>query len=252
VPEAGLVSQVIPAAPLVSVIMPMHNGEHYLVQAVESVLAQTYSTRELILIDDGSTDGSARLARRFGSALRYEYQSNAGQSAARNRGIQLAHGPLLAFLDDDDYWSLEKLTLQVAVLDDNPSVEAVFGHVRQFVSPDLEPEAAARVRYHAEIMPGYVPGTMLIRRQSFDRVGRFDPQRRVGEFVDWYSRAVEIGLRTFLMPDVVLHRRLHDDNEGIKQRAESVQYVRVLKAALDRRRVGHRPQEGRSGTAPGE
>jgi len=219
---------------------------------VESVLAQDYTPVELIVVDDGSTDGSARIARRFGAALRYEYQVNAGQSAARNRGVELARGPLLAFLDDDDYWSPEKLALQVAVLAGNPSVEAVFGHVRQFVSPDLEPEAAARVRYHAEIMPGHVPGTMLIRREAFDRVGAFDPRLRLGEFVHWYARAVDLGLRSVLTPDVVLHRRLHEDNVGIKQRAESVQYVRILKATLDRRRALPHPQEGGHGAAAGE
>lgn len=236
------------AGPLVSVVMPVHNSERYVVEAVESVLGQHYQRLELILVDDGSTDGSADLARRFGTALRYEYQANAGQSAARNRGIQLARGPLLAFLDDDDYWSTEKLTLQVAALTTDPSIDAVFGHVRQFVSPDLDPEAAGRVRYHAEVMPGYVPGTMLIRREAFDRVGPFDPQWRVGEFVHWYAQAIESGLRTVLLPDIVLHRRLHDDNSGIKHRAESVQYVRILKAALDRRRG---PIGGGSGAAPG-
>ena len=227
--------------------MPVHNGERYLAEAVESVLAQSYPPLELILIDDGSTDGSADLARRFGTALRYEYQANAGPSAARNHGIQLARGSLLAFLDDDDYWAAEKLALQVPVLANDASLDAVFGHVRQFLSPDLDAEAAGRVRYHAEIMPGYVPGTMLARREAFDRVGPFDPQWRIGEFVHWYGRAIEAGLRTVLLPDIVLHRRLHDDNEGIKHRAESVQYVRILKAALDRRR-GQR--EGESGATP--
>jgi glycosyltransferase involved in cell wall biosynthesis len=238
---------------LVSVIMPVHNGERYLAEAVESVLGQSYTPFELIVMDDGSTDRSALIAQGFGpAALRYHYQVNAGQSAARNRGVQLAGGPLLAFLDDDDYWAREKLALQVAALSNAPSVEAVFGHVRQFVSPDVEPAAAARVRYHAEIMPGHVPGTMLIRREAFDRVGLFDARLRVGEFVHWYARAVDLGLRSVLLPEVVMHRRLHSDNLGIKQKAESVQYVRVLKATLDRRRARQDAAEGGRGAAPGE
>ena len=238
---------------LVSVIMPVHNGERYLAEAVESVLGQSYTPFELIVMDDGSTDRSAQIAQGFGpAALRYHYQVNAGQSAARNRGVQLATGPLLAFLDHDDYWAPEKLALQVAVLSNAPSVEAVFGHVRQFVSPDVEPAAAARVRYHAEIMPGHVPGTMLIRREVFDRVGLFDARLRVGEFVHWYARAVDLGLRSVLLPEVVMHRRLHSDNLGIKQKAESVQYVRVLKATLDRRRALQEAAEGGRGAAPGE
>ncbi len=238
--------------PLVSVIVPVHQGERYLAEAVASVLAQTYTPVELIVVDDGSTDRSADIARGFGPVVRYVYQANAGQSAARNHGVRLARGPLLAFLDDDDYWSPGKLALQVAALASDPSLEAVFGLVRQFVSPDLAPEAAARVRYHAEVMPGQVPGAMLIRREAFARVGSFDPRFRVGEFVHWYARAVDLGLRTVLLPDIVLHRRLHADNEGIKQRAESVQYVRVLKATLDRRRALQRPVEGGSGPPSGK
>src|SRR5687768_9695612 len=128
--------------PLVSVIVPVHQGERYLGEAVESVLAQTYAPIELIVVDDGSTDRSADIARGFGPVVRYVYQVNAGQSAARNHGVRLARGPLLAFLDDDDSWSPGKLALQVAALASDPCLEAVFGHVRQFVSPDLPPEAA--------------------------------------------------------------------------------------------------------------
>jgi glycosyltransferase involved in cell wall biosynthesis len=233
--------------PLVSVVMPVYNGERYLAQAVESVLTQSYQPVELIVVDDGSTDNSAGVARRFGNALHYEYQANAGQSAARNRGVELARGPLLAFLDDDDYWSADKLRLQTDALEGDPSLEAVYGHVRQFLSPDLSPEAAGKVRYHAEVMPGNVPGALLIRRAAFDRVGAFDPHWRVGEFVHWYARAADVGLHVRMLPDVVLHRRLHDDNQGIRQRAESVQYVRILKATLDRRRAAGSTREGEDG-----
>lgn len=226
----------------VSVVIPVYNGERYLAEAVESVLVQEPRPAEVILVDDGSTDDSAAVAARFGSRIRYERQPNAGQSAARNRGVSLARGTLLAFLDDDDYWAPGKLGLQLKAMGADPTLEAVFGHVRQFVSPELPAEIASRVRYHAEVMPGHIAGAMLIRRGAFERVGPFDPQWQVGEFIQWYARAVEVNLRTTMLPDVVLHRRLHDENQGIKQRAESIQYVRILKAALDRRRS--------SGTAP--
>lgn len=238
------------AAPLVSTIVPVYNGERYLAAAVESVLSQEYRPLELIVVDDGSTDGTAEVARRFGDALRYEHQSNAGQSVARNRGLQLAQGSLVGFLDADDRWVPHKLARQVAALAADPTLEAVFGHVRQFVSPDIDPEAAARIRYHAEVMPGHVPGTMLIRRAALDRIGGFDARWQVGEFVHWWARATELGLRCRMLPEVVLDRRLHQDNQGIRRRAESVQYVRILKAALDRRR-GQGTQEGQGGASGG-
>jgi glycosyltransferase involved in cell wall biosynthesis len=239
------------AGPLVSTVVPVYNAERYLAAAVESVLAQRHRPLELIVVDDGSTDGTAAVARRFGDALRYEYQANAGQSEARNRGLALARGPLLAFLDADDRWMPDKLVLQVAALTAEPPLEAVFGHVRQFVSPDLSPAAAARIRYHAEVMPGHVPGAMLIRREAWERVGGFDARWHIGEFVHWWARATELGLRWRMLPEVVLERRLHEDNQGIRGRAESVQYVRILKAALDRRRaLGARDGQGGASERP--
>ncbi len=235
--------------PRVSVIIPVYNRERYLPEAVRSVLAQSYPAFEVVLVDDGSTDNSAAIAREFGPPVRYSHQANAGQAAARNRGVELATGTMLAFLDSDDYWSPDKLAIQVDAFGRDPELEAVFGHVRQFFTPELKSELAARFRFHAEVMPGYVPGTLLIRRQAFERIGRFDTEWRVGEFVSWYAHARDQGLRQRLLPDVVLHRRLHDTNLGIRQRADAAQYVHVLKAALDRRRAGVSSERG--GADPG-
>ena len=224
------------ARPLVSVIIPVYNGERYLAEAIESALAQTYRPIEVIVLDDGSTDGSGDVAKRFTSPVRYYFQPNAGLGAARNKGISLALGSVFAFLDADDVWLEDKLTRQMAVLDDNPELDMVFGYAKQFNSPELDEQSKRKIRPSDEVLPGYVAGTMLIKRDAFYRVGLFETDWRVGEFIDWYLKAMEQGLKSFLLPKVVMKRRIHENNMGIRERKHQTDYARILKAALDRRR----------------
>src|SRR3989442_14959767 len=112
--------------PSVSVVIPVYNGERYLVDAIQSVLDQTYQNFEVIVVDDGSTDGSAAVAKRFGEAIRFVHQANGGVCKARNTGIAAARGGYLAFLDQDDLWLPDKLAVQVAYLDSHPEVGAVY------------------------------------------------------------------------------------------------------------------------------
>lgn len=221
--------------PLVSVVIPVHNGERYLGEAIESILAQTYRPLELVIVDDGSTDNTAAVCRRF-TGIRYIYQPHAGAAAARNRGVDAACGALLSFLDADDLWAPEKLPRQIAALDTDPRLDMVLGHVQQFHSPELDAPAKARIAGDGAVLAGHV-GTLLIRRAPFLRVGPFATEWRVGEFIDWFARAAELGLIHVTIPDVTLLRRLHTRNMMVRERQSTVDYVRILKAALDRRRM---------------
>ena len=221
----------------VSVIIPVYNGERYLAEAVESALAQTHRPLEIIVVDDGSTDGSADVARSFPSPVRCHTQGHGGISAARNRGVESSRGCLLAFLDADDLWLEEKLEFQVAAFEADPELGMAFGHVRQFLSPDLDESVAARIHCPAEIMPAYLASATLVRRDAFHRVGAFDVDRQTGEFIDWYARAAEAGIKERVLPEVVLRRRLHAANAGVLMRhRERIDYLHILKASLDRRR----------------
>lgn len=113
--------------PKVSVIVPVYNSEKYIAQAVDSVLCQTFHDFELIVVDDGSTDRTAEILKRYGERLTYIYQPNSERSAARNTGIRHAKGEYLAFLDADDFWLPQKLERQVQVFDLAPEVGLVYG-----------------------------------------------------------------------------------------------------------------------------
>jgi glycosyltransferase involved in cell wall biosynthesis len=223
-------------SPLVSVIIPVYNGERYLAEAIGSVLAQTYRPVEIIVVDDGSTDGSADVAKRFDSPVRYDFQPNSGAGAARNRGVGLAQGSFLAFLDADDLWAEGKLARQIAAFDDDPELAMVFGHVKQFYSPELDEHVKKRIGLLVETIPGHHVGAMLIKRGAFLRVGMFETGWQIGEFIDWHARAVELGLKSSMLPEIVMKRRIHMNNMGRRERKHQTDYVRILKASLDRRR----------------
>jgi glycosyltransferase involved in cell wall biosynthesis len=222
---------------LVSVMIGVYNCEQYLGEAIDSVLAQTSASVELIVVDDGSTDRTAEVARAYGAGLRYVFQERGGMGAGRNHAVALAQGAYFAFLDADDRFRPRKIEQQLAAFERDPTLDVVFGHMSEFISPDLEPVAAARLRNPVDRAPWPTPNLMLVTRDAFFRVGLFSTTLRVGIGVDWYARALEAGLRQAMIPDVVLERRLHTQNNGIRERASRSQYLHVLKASIDRRRA---------------
>lgn len=222
---------------LVSVMIGVYNAERYLGEAIDSVLAQGYEPLELIVVDDGSTDGSAAVARRY-PQVRYVWKPNEGNGSARNRAVQEATGDLYAFLDADDRFAPGKIALQKAVLDARPEIDMVFGHVREFFSPELDEATRAALRPPApEPMPWTAPNLMLVRRDSYLRVGAFTTAVRLGVTVDWIARASEAGLRYAMPAAVVLERRLHTQNNGLRERESRSQYLDVVRAAIERRRA---------------
>ena len=229
--------------PLISVMIGVYNGAPYLAEAIESVRAQTYGPYELIVVDDGSDDGSGEVAQSF-DEVRYIRQQRGGNGAARNRAVENATGDFFAFLDADDRFVEDKLERQMTALQDDPALDMVFGHVREFVSPELSQEERSGIRPPAPVpLPWTAPNLMLIRRGSFERVGPFSTSLRVGVTVDWFARASETGLRSLVLPEVVLERRLHTQNNGLRERDARSQYLHVLKAAMDRRRAQEASQE---------
>ncbi|MFB2921623.1 glycosyltransferase family 2 protein [Aerosakkonema funiforme] len=223
--------------PSVSVIIPVYNCEKYLAEAIESVLAQTYQPLEIIVIDDGSTDGSAEVAKHFGTTVQYCFQANSGTAAARNLGIELAKGDFFAFLDADDLWVEDKLTNQMAAFTNNPNLDIVYGQVQQFISPDLAENLKAKLQVSPKLMPGHIPSALLIKRDSFFQVGLFETRWKLAEFASWQVRVTELGLQTMMLPELVAKRRLHETNKGIKKREYQTEYIQILKASLDRRRA---------------
>lgn len=225
-----------PTRHLISVIIPCYNAARYLAEAIESVLAQTYRPIEVIVIDDGSDDGSAVIAKKYADVKCIE-QAHAGVCTALNSGIQRANGELLAFLDADDLWMPGKLTEQKAFLERNSIYNMVFGHVQEFFSPELAEDKRPSAVGRPEITPGYLKNTVLIWRRDWLRVGLFNTKLSLGDFIDWYERAKDLGLASAMLPQVVCKRRLHDQNSSLRKLDSRIDYLRIIKESLDRRRA---------------
>lgn len=221
----------------VSVLIPCHNAARYVEEALESALSQGVDLHEVVVVDDGSTDGSADRVRTFGDSVRIHRQSNAGISGARNAALALATGDVIAFLDADDVWPDGSLRARLEALMTDDSIDYSYGRVEQFISPDVSPElASAHATANVDPRPARLAGAMLVRRQAFTRVGGFSPILRVGETLDWIARADDLGIPNRSIPDLVLKRRLHATNTGLMQQMSQGDYLAVARAALARRR----------------
>lgn len=225
--------------PLISCIVPVFNGERYLGEALESILKQTYQSLEIIVVDDGSTDGTAAVIDRYAEQVRFLRQPNAGTAAARNLGLNAANGEFIAFLDADDLWHPEKLERQTARFQTRPELDYCVAHVQNFWVPELiEEERRFRDHRISKALPGYSTGTLLVRRALFDTVGQFNPAIKHADDTEWFLRASEHGAAMELLPDVLLYRRLHQTNLSRLRASNSRdQYLQILKTALDRRRL---------------
>jgi len=226
-----------------TVVIPSYNNAAYLTEAVESVRLQSRPPRRIIIVDDGSTDATPDVAAALRdqareTAVDYVRQNNAGPAAAMNRGAAMADGELLAFQSADDIWVPEKIAWQLQAMADG--VDLVFGYMQNFISPELDEAAAAGLQCPPEPMAGHNAGTLLMRLDAFRRVGPLNESFRIGEFIDWYGRAVDLGLTSVMLPRVVSMRRLHGGNHSLSRKTEAVGYAHVLKAMLDRRRAQSR------------
>ncbi|MDH2398847.1 glycosyltransferase family A protein [Bradyrhizobium sp. SSUT18] len=221
----------------VSVVIAAYNSEAYIAEAIESVLGQTILPDEVIVVDDGSSDGTRGILDRFGDRIVAFTQTNSGQAVAVNKGLAMARGELIGFCDADDLWTPRKLEMQLALLDHDGNIDAAFGKVQQFVSPDVPEAQRARLEPAVEIMPGELKQCMLIRRPALDRSGPFDETLPATFFIAWLGRAKQGGLKIAHVDDVVVRRRLHLGNGGrTNTDAQNLQTLMALRQAIKAQR----------------
>jgi glycosyltransferase involved in cell wall biosynthesis len=203
-------------AVLISVIVPVHDGERFVGEALEAIAAQTYKTVEMIVIDDGSHDDSVRIAK---AALRasgrgvVHQQPQRGVAAARNAGLALANGELLAFCDHDDVWLADKLERQVDYLDAHPDTGAVMTRQEPFFEDGIvePPPWLKRDKVYGDL-GGILQLSALIRREAFDVVGGFAESRHGADDLDWFFRARRKGVGIDILPEILVRRRVHAHN----------------------------------------
>ncbi len=220
----------------VSCVIPVYNGERYLAEAIDSVLAQTVPPQEIIVVDDGSTDGTPGVTRAYGEAVRYVRQDNAGATVARSHGVSLAEGDYIAFLDADDRWCREKLERQIARFAAHPELALCTTYQQNFWVEELR-EEAERLRDHPLTRPQ--PGaasTLVVRRTLFAEVGPLNPELRHRDIPDLIARTRAHGLAVEILPEVLTFRRIHGSNISRNRLSDPDELLRMAQTALQRHR----------------
>ncbi|MEM6450519.1 MAG: glycosyltransferase family A protein [Cyanobacteria bacterium P01_D01_bin.105] len=211
----------------VSVILPVHNGERFLAGALQNIQQQQYQPIEIIVIDDGSTDATAKIAAEFGDSIRYIYQSQQGPAAARNRGIEQSAGEIIAFLDVDDLWPENKLAHQVGYLAKHPDVDIAQGLIQRMQADksDDDPDGLQRkqsepLSFNSVFEPYFFInlGSCVYRRSLFEQVGLFDEALWDNEDTDWFTRAWEKNINKVSLSEIGLFYRKHDCNMTLQQK----------------------------------
>jgi glycosyltransferase involved in cell wall biosynthesis len=204
--------------PLVSVIIPTYNRAALVPLAIDSVLQQTFSDRELIVVDDASTDDTAeRLQDSYGETIRYiKKTSNAGPSATRNTGMQMAHGRYIAFLDDDDEWLPEKLALQVPLMQQHPAVGMVYCGCllvdeKGASVGQIKPEKRGYI-FNDLLHKNYlITSSALIRKELLEKTGGFDETLAACEDWDLWMRVSQQCLIEYI-DEPLLRYKAHKHN----------------------------------------
>lgn len=209
---------------LVSIIIPTYNRADLVAEAIESALGQSYPAREVIVVDDGSTDGTPAVLARYGDRIRSLRTGNRGCAAARNAGVGLARGAYLAFLDSDDVAVSEKLAAQVPVLEERAELGFVYGPILLFgpalhaeqVEIPLRPTAEGSVAEELFLTTRIGFGSVLLRRDAVERAGGFDATLRFNEDTDLLLR-VAVDWKAAYLPLPTVRQRWHPGRKSLDE-----------------------------------
>ncbi|MBD2459422.1 glycosyltransferase [Oscillatoria sp. FACHB-1407] len=222
-------------APQVSVVIPVKNGERYLRTAIESVLNQTYSASEIIVVDDQSTDDTLNIAQSY-TNVQCVAGPGLGSAAAYNQGITAATGELIAFLDHDDYWASDKLAVQISYLISHPEVQYAIAEMQLFLEPGHPIPPGLRPELLEKPVVAPLPGTLMARKTVFEQVGLFNPTLNTAEDVDWFARCHDAQIVGATIPQVLLHKRVHQTNLSFNATNNNQNLLKVLRASIQRKR----------------
>ncbi len=221
----------------ISVIIPYFNAGAFIEKALTSIRKQYYDHIEIVLIDDGSTDGIADRIKEWGENIIFLRQDNKGPAAARNLGIKHAKGDFIAFLDADDLWPEDKIKMQLERFQMDATADIITGRIQYSKLEGAEDVDLALAEDNTLINVHL--GAALIRRQVFEDVGLFDETLRFSEDHDWFLRAREAGMKIIVMNKVTLIYQLHAGNMTREKPFHEFGMLKILKRSIDRRKLAY-------------
>jgi glycosyltransferase involved in cell wall biosynthesis len=219
--------------PLVSVVIPVHNGERYLADAIQSVLSQSYRPLEIIVVDDGSLDTTAEVVGEY-PEVGYVYQDHQGVSVARNRGLDEAKGELITFLDHDDILLPDSIRRRVEYMKNHSGVWCLISKHRSYLEQDVNQAPWIPEVEFTEGSYGF--GYLMARRSVLAALGGFDPEYRTGELMDLFFRAEVTNYTIGKFPEITVLRRVHGKNLSRNVKAMRVNLLQSARATIQRKR----------------
>ncbi|MEO0796759.1 MAG: glycosyltransferase [Verrucomicrobiota bacterium] len=186
------------------------NGEKFIREAIQSILDQSYQNIEIIVVDDGSTDLTAKIASQF-HQVKLVTQDNLGEGAARNRILQEATGDYIAYLDDDDCWFPTKIQQQLNAAITYPELDYVFCRIKVQAEEGFQ-QADWALAEKTESVGSFFPSALFAPRKTFEKVGTFQPELKMGADFEWFTRAIDLKLKSYIVEEPLVLRRIHSGN----------------------------------------
>lgn len=223
---------------LISVIISAYNYGPYLADAIQSALGQDWDPLEVIVVDDGSSDDTLAVARRFEPRVAVIAGGHEGPAATRNRGIAVARGAYMLHLDADDLLMPGALRTLMGVFAHDGRCDIAAGHFSCFLSPELSHAVASGLDVPRDPQRGHLAGVAIIRAEVFASVGLLDSRYEPGSDMEWWLRAAGRSVSIRLIDDVVCRRRMHGSNHSLRNSAMRKRLLlRLVREARQQKRM---------------
>ncbi len=226
-------------APTVSVIIPTYNRKDFVTNAIDSVLKQTFSPAEIIVIDDGSTDGTGHVLKKYGSGIRYIYQENKGVSSARNTGIKLAEGEYITFLDSDDRWAPKKLDIQIRELSKHKQFRAAYTDEIWIRNGKRVNQKLRHGKHGGSIFRRCLPlciispSSVILHRDIIEEAGLFNENLPVCEDYDMWLRISSRFPVLYIQEKLIIKYGGHEDQLSVKYWGMDRYRIMAIRKVLD-------------------
>lgn len=221
--------------PTVGVVLIVKNGDRFIRSALESVFSQDYSPTKIVVVDGKSEDNTLQIVREF-EGIKILHQKGSGIYHAFNIGIKACNTSFIALFSSDDLWMPKKLSSQISFMMENPDVLFTNTYFKYFLETGLNPPEGVRKNWLRECLPGRIPETLVARKEVFDIVGYFKNKYSTAEDLDWYSRANDLNVKSYMMKDVLLMKRIHNQNESMQIDMNNKNLLKILRRSVDRKR----------------